>query len=554
MLFLVSTTAALPVFAEEVPSVSDSSSAAAPTLSLNQTDLSGVVGSSVQLTATLSPEDPQVPILWTSSNPSVVSVTADGLVTILADSPTPITITAAAGTLTASCTVTPKLIDLQVPETMTLAEGQRTSLPVTVQPENTAVSYHSSDDSIVDIDDQGALYALREGTADIVVTAGTEIAVCTVTVVPIPVSGIKLSRTTATMEQGASITLKAHITPENASDQSVSWKSSKPSVATVSASGKVTGKKVGTTTITAKSKNGKTARCTVTVRLKAPTVQTTPETRMAIRLQWNKSKGAVSYRIYRGDKKTGSYTRIKTVQGEKTTSYIDKTCSMGKGYYYKVKAIGTKEAYNSSASKAVKGKTYPYLHVPYLSQTFWPTGCEAASATMVLQYYKVNATIAKTVRNLPKGSLYYQNGRLYGPHPDMAFIGNPSSYSGYGCYSNTIAATMNKMLPKNKQAVSLKGKSLSTLEHYLDNGQPVLLWATMNMVPSYKTAGWYVSGTGQYYRWIAEEHCLVLTGYDKDNYYFNDPYNSHGRVFWNKSLVAERYRELGKQAVVVIDA
>ena len=74
-----------------------------------------------------------------------------------------------------------------------------------------------------------------------------------------------------------------------------------------------------------------------------------------------------------------------------------------------------------------------------------------------------------------------------------------------------------------------------------------------------KTTTWRVNYTdenakyklGSYYTWTAGEHCLLLTGYDKDYYYFNDPW-TNARTRYSKSLVNTRYNELGKQAVVMV--
>lgn len=73
---------------------------------------------------------------------------------------------------------------------------------------------------------------------------------------------IKLSSTKKNTKAGLSFSLKATVTGDNTE---VIWKSSKPSVAIVSKTGKVTAKKAGSATITARA-NGKTAKCKVTVR------------------------------------------------------------------------------------------------------------------------------------------------------------------------------------------------------------------------------------------------------------------------------------------------
>ena len=65
---------------------------------------------------------------------------------------------------------------------------------------------------------------------------------------------VTLSKTTAAIEKGKTLTLTATVTPSGLEDKSVTWTSSNKSVATVSSSGKVTGVKAGTATITATSK------------------------------------------------------------------------------------------------------------------------------------------------------------------------------------------------------------------------------------------------------------------------------------------------------------
>ena len=63
------------------------------------------------------------------------------------------------------------------------------------------------------------------------------------------------------------ITLKATVSPKNATNQKITWKSSNKKIATVSSKGVVTGKKKGTVKITVTTADGKkTASCTVMVK------------------------------------------------------------------------------------------------------------------------------------------------------------------------------------------------------------------------------------------------------------------------------------------------
>ena len=59
--------------------------------------------------------------------------------------------------------------------------------------------------------------------------------------------------------------LKATVSPSNATNKTVNWSSSNSNIESVDQKGKVTAKAVGTATITAKTSNGKTAKCTVNV-------------------------------------------------------------------------------------------------------------------------------------------------------------------------------------------------------------------------------------------------------------------------------------------------
>ena len=82
---------------------------------------------------------------------------------------------------------------------------------------------------------------------------------------PIAVSGIAFDKTTLNLTIGNSTTLVATISPDNASNKRIIWSSSAESVATVNASGKINAVSVGTTTITAKTTNGESITCEVTV-------------------------------------------------------------------------------------------------------------------------------------------------------------------------------------------------------------------------------------------------------------------------------------------------
>ena len=150
------------------------------------------------------------------------------------------------------------------------------------------VTYSSSNSSVASVSSTGVVTAKGTGTATITVTStiAKDPKTCTVKVTnsstpdpdptpgPVVPTGISLPASQS-VQVGSTITLTPTITPSNAST-TLTWDSSDKTVATVS-SGKVSGKSVGTTTITVKTSNNKTASCTVTVTPVEPTGISLPE-------------------------------------------------------------------------------------------------------------------------------------------------------------------------------------------------------------------------------------------------------------------------------------
>ena len=155
--------------------------------------------------------------------------------------------------------------------TLTLEIGGTTTLTATVAPENATdktVTWESDKTNIATVDNTGKVTAIKDGTAIITAkTANGKAATCTVTVnkAVVPVESVTLNKSEITLEIDDTETLTATVSPESATDKTVTWTSDKENIATVDNTGKVTAIKDGTATITATTANGKTATCSVTV-------------------------------------------------------------------------------------------------------------------------------------------------------------------------------------------------------------------------------------------------------------------------------------------------
>ena len=117
----------------------------------------------------------------------------------------------------------------------------------------------------------GKLLTFNSGSTKVTYTyncGNNKTATFTIVVAKRMVTKLTLNKTKATLNPADTLTLKATVTPSNATNKAVTWKSSNTKVATVSNSGKVTAKAAGTATITctAKDGSGKSAICKITVR------------------------------------------------------------------------------------------------------------------------------------------------------------------------------------------------------------------------------------------------------------------------------------------------
>ncbi len=214
-------------------------------------------------------------ILWASSDPTIATVDEQGNVIGVSPGITTISATSDEGGFVATTMVTvlptlvvgisldPSTVDIPIDETTQLI-----SQIVPSNATNTAVTWSSSDPSIVAVDDEGNIVGLTIGTAIVSVTSvdGNFVATTTVNVLPINVSGITFDISETTIEVNQEQQIFAQIEPSNASDQSLVWSSDDPNVVTVDSEGNLLGIAIGVTTITVTSNDGGfSAQITVTV-------------------------------------------------------------------------------------------------------------------------------------------------------------------------------------------------------------------------------------------------------------------------------------------------
>lgn len=262
---------------------------------------------------------------WKSSNEKVASVSQTGEVKGVSAGTAVITVTAKDGSsVTGSCTVTVKKKETVTPTpnpekpttekpaiekpttekttteapkktvkptkvkiqaaTKKIAPGKKLTLKATVTPKkatNKKVKWtiRKSDKKYASINSKGVLTVKKAAKGKTIKVTATAVgnskvkATYTVKVMKkavkkVTITSKKKAVKKVTIKKKQSITLKAKLTPTKGISKEVTWTSSNPKVAKVTAKGKVTGKKKGTVKITAKAKDGSGKKATITIKVK----------------------------------------------------------------------------------------------------------------------------------------------------------------------------------------------------------------------------------------------------------------------------------------------
>lgn len=195
--------------------------------------------------------------------------------------------------------------------------------------------------------------------------------------------------------------------------------------------------------------------------------------------------------------------------------------------------------------------------VPHLDQsTGYATACESLAAVSLLQYYGSEVTPSSFIRQYLPVAPYPaadQNGILHAESPWDYFIGDPLKTNGYGCYSTAIVKGM-EAAPHQGTPKVLRNIPLDELcSTYIDNGDPVMIWATIEMAPTRQGHSWILPD-GAYFTFIRPEHALLLIGYDDRSYYFSDSLAEDDITAYDREAVQTAYHALYEQAIVIDQA
>src|SRR2546425_425171 len=214
-------------------------------------------------------------VTWSSSNPAVATVNGAGQATGVAVGAATLTATSEGKSGTAAITVaTVPVASVTVsPATASVQVGQ--TVPLSAIPRDAngnplagrTVSWGSSNPAVATVSASGLVTGVTAGAATLTATSEGKSGTAAITVNTVPVAAVTVNPATASVQVGQTVQLSAIPRDANGNPlagRTVSWGSSNPAVATVSASGLVTGVAAGSATITATSE-GQSGTATITV-------------------------------------------------------------------------------------------------------------------------------------------------------------------------------------------------------------------------------------------------------------------------------------------------
>ena len=236
-------------------------------ISLNRTDLSMEIGSTIKLYGNISPETNDDTTSWSSSKPGVVTVDKNGNINAVGIGTATVKLSSSNGK-SAACKVTVKKTATDIAlsaSDITIEKGSTKTVKATLSPKDTTdkVTWTSSDPNVASVSG-GIITAVSSGKAKITATTTGGLSAVVNVTVKVSAQGVELDNETLKLKKGNTASLNAYVEPYDTTNKTIKWLTSNSKVAKVK-NGIVTAVGVGSATITAKTVNGKTATCTVSV-------------------------------------------------------------------------------------------------------------------------------------------------------------------------------------------------------------------------------------------------------------------------------------------------
>jgi uncharacterized protein YvpB len=203
----------------------------------------------------------------------------------------------------------------------------------------------------------------------------------------------------------------------------------------------------------------------------------------------------------------------------------------------------------------IKIQDHVLLDVPVISQLpELPRGCEVSSLAMLLHYAGIKADKMILAGEVKKDLTPREviNGEIHFGNPHAGFVGDmyAKDKPGYGVYHEPIRDLAEKYLPGKIKDVT--GSDFQELKIHLSDNRPV--WVITNIQYQELTQDQFQTWntpTGKV-QITFKEHAVVITGYDAEFIYFNDPLTGEKNKKAPIKEFEESWVQMGRQAITYL--
>jgi len=163
--------------------------------------------------------------------------------------------------------------------------------------------------------------------------------------------------------------------------------------------------------------------------------------------------------------------------------------------------------------------------------------CESAAASMVANFYRIPLSEEEIIEALPRDD-----------NPNLGFRGRldgvPGGLTNYGVYAEPIR----EVLIANGLEVTYIENGLEGIERALDRRHPVIAWVTYRLRRQQPVE--ITLNSGQKVKMVNYEHTVVVTGYNQEGFWVNDPFDGQ-EYFYNSTDLARAFGYLDNMALEV---
>ncbi|KAB8131480.1 peptidase C39 [Gracilibacillus oryzae] len=181
-----------------------------------------------------------------------------------------------------------------------------------------------------------------------------------------------------------------------------------------------------------------------------------------------------------------------------------------------------------------------------------PRGCEVTSLTMLLQYHDIDTDKLTLAKELKRDNTPYEkkNGIIYFGDPNTGFVGDMYSFHqpGLGVYHQPLYELAKHYAGEN--AIDLTGQSFQSMMASVSSGEPVLAITNITYQPLPASSFQIWQTPNGPVKITKKLHAVLVTGYDHNFIYFNDPYDGKQKKAPKQAFIAA-WEQMGKQAISI---